>query len=283
MEIFEIFKTVLTDTICHSCDSPTYQEIKCIARKAIVNTYGESGTNVARFPGIGNIRIPFFSMGNVDSTNLFDLDELIIFAMYLKSKGVYKRCLDIGSNLGLHSIVMSKLGMKVTAYEPDPLHYGQLLDNLKINGSLDAVCPCPIAVSSNSGKAEFTRVLGNTTGSHLTGSKKGAYGALDFFEVNVSAINEILGDTDFIKLDAEGEERNILCSIPTEHWNRLDVIAEVGNTENAQCIYEYLSETGVNIFSQRKYWDQVKTPKDMPRSYRDGSIFITRKSSMPWF
>ena len=43
------------------------------------------------------------------------------------------------------------------------------------------------AVSSEKGSAEFTRVLGNTTGSHLTGSKENVYGDINKFTVLVEA------------------------------------------------------------------------------------------------
>ena len=42
--------------------------------------------------------------------------------------------IDIGANLGLHSIVMSKCGSAVDAYEPDPNHYDKLMRNLGLNG-----------------------------------------------------------------------------------------------------------------------------------------------------
>ena len=45
-------------------------------------------------------------MGNINSLNLFDLDELLIFTPKVISKG---QMLRLGANIGLHSLVMSKL------------------------------------------------------------------------------------------------------------------------------------------------------------------------------
>lgn len=283
MEIQDILQAINSDIECHSCTTPKYQRLKADARELAIRIFGESGPNCIESSNLGTIQLPYFSMGNIDSTNLFDLDELIIFCMYSKAKGSYLKSLDIGSNLGLHSIVMSNLGMKVTAFEPDPIHFDQLCKNLQRNHVHESVEPVLKAVSSKSGRAEFTRVVGNTTGSHISGAKKNVYGQLDRFEVEVISITEILDSIDFIKLDAEGEEKNILLALPSERWDSLDIIAEVGSIENSQEIFDRLTAQSVNIFAQKKFWKRVNSADEMPRSYRDGSVFISRKPDMPWF
>ena len=283
MEIQDILQAINSDIEYHSCTTPKYQRLKADARELAIRVFGESGPNCIDSPDLGTIQLPYFSMGSIDSTNLFDLDELIIFCMYSKSRHVYRKCLDIGSNLGLHSIIMANLGMKVTAYEPDPIHFDQLSKNIQTNNAHDSVKLVLKAVSSKSGRAEFTRVVGNTTGSHLSGAKKDVYGQLDKFEVDIISITEILDGIDFMKLDAEGEEKNILLAIPIERWDSLDIMAEVGSLENSRQIFDRLSEQGVNIFAQRKFWQRINSADEMPRSYRDGSVFISRKTEMPWF
>jgi len=283
MEIQDILQAINSDIECHSCTTPKYKRLKACARELAIRIFGESGPNCIDSSSFGAIRLPYFSMGSIDSTNLFDLDELIIFCIYSKAKGSYLKSLDIGSNLGLHSIVMSNLGMKVSAYEPDPIHFDQLRKNLQMNHAHESVEPVLKAVSSKSGRAEFTRVVGNTTGSHISGAKNNVYGQLDKFEVEVISITEIVDGIDFMKLDAEGEEKNILLAVPAERWDSLDIIAEVGNIENSQEIFDRLTEQSVNIFAQKKFWGRVNSADEMPRSYRDGSVFISRKQEMPWF
>ena len=68
----------------------------------------------------------FFKMGNIDSTNLFDIDELIIFAYYKKRLSKYKNISDIGANIGLHSVMLdmlSSIDSTIHSYEPDPVHF----------------------------------------------------------------------------------------------------------------------------------------------------------------
>jgi hypothetical protein len=65
-------------------------------------------------------------------------------------------------------------------------------------------------------------------------------------------------------------------------WKRIDAFVEVGTPENAEAIHGRFSKSGVNIFSQKNGWRMVKSPADMPASYKQGGIFISAKSSMPW-
>ena len=93
-------------------------------------------------------------------------------------------------------------------------------------------------------------MLGNTTGSHLSGAKQDVYGELETFEVEVASINAALENIDMMKLDAEVEEKNILMAIEKTHWESLDVIAEIGSVINSKQIFEYLRENQINIFAQ---------------------------------
>ena len=281
-QLGSIFSKIIERPEDHSCLSSRYSELKAAAKKQLTRLYGESSLQSALLPNIGVINLPYFSMGNVDSVNLFDLDELILFALYCQVKDRYKNALDIGANIGLHSIIMAKLGFNVTAFEPDPIHYEKLLANTILNGVNNSIIPVNAAVSKYSGVSEFTRVIGNTTGSHLTTAKVGAYGKLEKFEVNVVNINSYASETDFIKLDAEGEELNIIKGINPELWSNIDMVAELGSQRNALLALEYLESIDVNIYSQKNNWQRVSTPELMPTNYKEGSVFISRCHAIPW-
>jgi hypothetical protein len=57
---------------------------------------------------------------------------------------------------------------------------------------------------------------------------------------------------------------------------------EVGSIENALAIFEHMKALGVNMFSQKNNWTSVSALDDMPTSYKEGSLFISKKSEMPW-
>ncbi|HWJ36326.1 MAG TPA: FkbM family methyltransferase [Steroidobacteraceae bacterium] len=231
---------------------------------------------------LGEINLPYKTMGAVDTLDLFGLDELIIFAYYLKNKGVYKNALDIGANLGLHSIVLGKLGYSVAAYEPDPSHYSILKGNLELNGVAESVVATQAAISDSKGSLEFVRVLGNTTGSHLAGSKSSPYGALDRFPVDAIDIKSIIGPVGLAKIDAEGHEVVLLKAINWEQWSKVDAFVEIGTPANASEVFDYFAKSPINIFSQKTGWQKVVSVTGMPTSHREGSIFITGRPAMSW-
>ena len=166
------------------------------------------------------------------------------------------------------------------SFEPDPVHLTQLQSNLKLNQIETDLREA--AVSLEDGHAEFVRVMGNTTGSHLAGSKSDPYGDLDRFEVTVTAAAPHLAWADLAKIDIEGHEAKLITGLPSQTWLNTDALVEVGTFENAQAIYKYLIDTDVKMFSQKSGWSQVEGPADIPTSHREGSLFLTGKPIMPW-
>jgi FkbM family methyltransferase len=231
--------------------------------------------------GFGEIFFPYRKMGAIDTLDLFGLDELIIFSFYWINRKRYKNAADIGANLGLHSILMSRCGWQVNSYEPDPIHADLLRSNLKRN-NVKCVELFEAAVSDKPGVLEFIRVLGNTTGSHLAGAKTNPYGELERFPVKVLPIDSVMSTADFVKLDAEGQEKIIILATTTSHWKNTDMMVEVGSEENALAIYDHLTLLGVNLFSQKQGWKRVTSVDGMPKNYKEGSLFISSKSDMPW-
>ena len=239
---------------------------------------GGSGEEV--FGPFGALNFPYREMGAITSLQLFGLDELIIFAFYWANKLKYKKIADIGANIGLHSILMSKCNWVVNAYEPDPHHITVMKTNIEENQA-ENININQMAVSGFNGNAEFTRVLGNTTGSHLTGAKDKPYGDLEKFKVVVKDIQDIMPFSDLIKLDVEGEEANVITSTVSQNWNECDMMAEVGSESNAIAIFNHLSNLRINMFSQKIGWSKVKSLSQIPISYKEGSLFISKRESLP--
>jgi FkbM family methyltransferase len=264
----------------HSPTSELYSLLKQVARREVEGLF-RSDAAAHSFGPFGALKFPYVGMGAVDSLSLFDLDELILFSFYWRNRHRYRRALDVGANIGLHSIVMSRCGFEVRSYEPDPTHFGLLQRNLALNGCAH-VTPVNAAVSRQAGTLEFVRVLGNTTGSHLAGSKPSPYGELERFPVRVEAIQPLLERADLVKLDVEGHEAEILVGTRRQDWLETDGMVEIGSPANARAVFDHFRSAGVRMFAQKNDWRQVEDPSAMPTSYRDGSLFITCKAEMPW-
>ncbi len=276
-----LFLTLPSLSNQHAPGSKVYALLKQVARREIESLFYNQEPSTREFKPFGELLFPYHKMGVVDSLNLFDLDELIIFSFYWINSKRYRRVLDIGANIGLHSIILSRCNLEVRTYEPDPQHFEILQRNLSLNNCSN-VKTFNAAVSDRAGAMEFVRVLGNTTASHLAGSKSSPYGDLERFPVRVEAIEPLITWADLIKLDAEGHEKKILLATNRDHWLNTDALVEVGNKDNAASIYEYFNNLGIKLFSQKINWHRVLNMKDMPTSYREGTLFITCKEGMSW-
>jgi FkbM family methyltransferase len=265
----------------HAPESKVYNLLKQVARREVKMLFYTQDIQGRKFKPFGELVFPFHKMGAIDSLNLFDLDELIIFSFYWINRKKYRRVLDIGANIGLHSIILSKCGYEVRSYEPDPQHFEMLQRNLALNNCSN-VKALNAAVSSKTGKMEFVRVLNNTTASHLAGFKANPYGDLERFPVEVEAIEPLINWADLIKLDVEGHEKEILLATNRDHWLNTDALVEVENESNAASIYEYLTALGVRLFTQKTNWKLVCDVDDMPTSYHEGTLFVTSKNKMFW-
>ncbi len=230
----------------------------------------------------GSLVFPFLELGShVNTLNLFDLDELIILSFYWANRNEYHNVLDIGANVGLHSIVMHKAGFNVRAFEPDPHVFNLLKENLLLN-DCSSVEVHNVAVSDESTQKEFIRLQGNWTGSHLKGAKQNPYGPMDLFLVKAVSMKDLMAWPDLIKIDVEGHEKEILSGIQLSDWKRCDALLEIDNPHNAQWVFDYSVKFRLNLFAQKINWQKVERLEDMPTSYREGTLFISTKKVMPW-
>ena len=100
--------------------------------------------------------------------------------------------------------------------------------------------------------------------------------------MEITAAAPHLDWADLAKIDIEGHEAALITGLPPETWLDTDAVMEIGTSVNAAEIYEYLSGTDVQMFSQKRGWKRVEQFADMPTTHRDGSISLTGKPFMPW-
>ena len=96
------------------------------------------------------------------------------------------------------------------------------------------------------------------------------------------AFRDVMKENDLLKIDVEGHEAAILCTTNASDWENTDAIVEVGTSDNAEKIYQHLKSININLYSQANGWKEVRSQDQMPCSYKEGSLFISKKSSMPW-
>ena len=221
------------------------------------------------------INFPYFSFGNINSRHFFGLDELLIHDFYIRNKDKYKFVADIGCNCGLHSKILCELGYQVDSYEPDIKHIEMaksLLKGYKNNNFYSK------AVSNYSGKANFTRIINNSTGSYIN-DKKTSYGPTETYEVEVINSFDLSFKYDLIKMDIEGSEADVFKSFDKKVFDKTDFIAEVSTEETRLILWEFFNDLGIKVYSQKIGWKAIKDIKDLPTSHREGSIFISQNNT----
>jgi FkbM family methyltransferase len=280
--VLETFFSALPSVVEHHAhDTKLYALLKEVVQQEIQTLFQNNTGDYANFGPFGELNFPYHSMGDIDSLNLFEIDELILFGFYWANRNRYKNVLDIGANLGLHSILLSKCGFEVTSYEPDPTHFKILKENLSLNRA-DTVHPINKAVSLEDGEAEFVRVLGNTTGSHLSGAKQNPYGDLERFNVKLAGIRPLMKGIDFVKLDIEAHEKEVIVVTEYEDWKNTDGMLSVHDESNAKVLFDHFNDLGIKMFSQKVNWGLAKRLEDVPINHHEGTLFVTAKDIMPW-
>ena len=249
----------------------------------IEKLHGIGKSEVLTLGEVGNLNFPYFEMGSIDSVKLFGIDELILFSFYYANRNRYKKTLDLGANIGLHTLIMKKLGFQVVSYEPDSIHLAQIEKVMKLN-DLSTEGLTPKAISDKHGTKEYIRILGKTTGSHLLGSKEEVYGATEIVSVEVDDILEVLdeGKFDFVKMDVEGHEVVLLNRITAQSIATTDIMLEIGSEKNAKEIFTILTDKKIPAYAQKINWGRVEKLEDLPNHHTHGSLFLSMQGPPNW-
>ena len=222
---------------------------------------------------------PYMQMGIPSSLGLFAYHEHNIFLYYLNNLKHYnKKIADMGANIGLHSIILSKIGYKVDAYEPDKNHFKLLKKNLKDNKCRN-VKVFNKAIFDTKKNIEFVRVKGNTAANHIAGYKENLHGKVERFKVGTLDIKKIVNKYDLIKLDTEGSEGKIIERLNKKELEKVDIICEISGVKNAHKIFNHCKQKKINIFSQKIKWKKAIILKNLPIHHSEGLIMITAKKN----
>lgn len=165
-------------------------------------------------------------------------DELKIIQRFYNS-GTF---LDIGANIGNHSIFAAKVlkAPKVIAVEPFPSAYRILRCNIALNDLFSTIIHVPVALSSSDCLGSMTSLEGNLG---LTVLSEGVG------DIPVRKGDDIFADEDigFVKIDVEGAEMKVLEGmISTLERCRPPIMIEVDDI-NAQAFNAFCKEFDYRI------------------------------------
>ncbi len=150
------------------------------------------------------VRLGPFTVRVTDGPNAYMQykDEVVRRCYAFTSSSAAPVVIDGGANMGIFSLVTRRdhPGARITAFEPDPAIAALLRDNLDRNGARD-VTIVNAALGARSGEAAFS----------ADGQAGGALDAAGATRVRVERLsNWLADDVDFLKLNIEGAELDVL-------------------------------------------------------------------------
>jgi FkbM family methyltransferase len=136
--------------------------------------------------------------------------------------------LDIGANIGTHSVKMAKLSTRLLAFEPLRPSYTLLKENLRINGCSNAVV-YEYALSDAVYSTEYKSVESKNIGGSVLQDDHMTPG-IDSIDV-ITLDSLYLNQVDFMKIDVEGyEAKAIVGAIETIKHHRPTIVLECWDT-----------------------------------------------------
>jgi FkbM family methyltransferase len=125
---------------------------------------------------------------------------------------------DVGAHIGSFSILVARSAYKVLAFEPDPNNYQMLKKNMELN-RLENMSIFEMAVSSTSGYQDIFTCQGGSTADYSlykSGMMNIKMGRILAISIEDIIKRENLPQIDFLKLDCEGAEHDILRNMSVE-------------------------------------------------------------------
>ncbi len=144
--------------------------------------------------------------------------ELCLQNDYFKNYAVQPNdiAIDIGAHIGIVSVQMARAGARVFSYEPNPSLYGLLEKNIKEN-KVSRIYPARLAVAKEAGERDFWGQTMVYEASLHPETKQ--YTNETPIKVRTTTLEDIfkvhdLNHCDFLKMDCEGSEFEILLNAP---------------------------------------------------------------------
>jgi FkbM family methyltransferase len=172
--------------------------------------------------------------------------------------------IDVGANIGSHTILMSKLvgsNGKVYAFEPCKNHYEILFHNLMINNCFNTIiynCGCSDTNENMYISSEFLDVKQTKNFGAITLKKEFENG--DEIVQNNTIDSYNFSNIDVVKLDAEYMENKVLIGMKDTILKCKPIIIIEIHNEQLENITSILNSMDYSLNKIGNTWDYVATP-----------------------
>jgi|GEM_PF-315566 len=159
--------------------------------------------------------LPGFIEETIRDRRAWEPELARLLSRYMESGGIF---VDIGANIGYHTLYMATLGEAVhcVGFEPHPDIYRQLAENVELNG-FSNISVVDVAIGDKCGEITFYKQKTTSYNRGLSGTILASDGEDDFVcsEVLMKTMDEALTSaqkqqTRVIKIDTQGFEYEVL-------------------------------------------------------------------------
>ena len=226
--------------------------------RMVINRINHS---IARKNIITNPQLVIFSFDHIGlSLNIegrYENSPLYLVEEFIQQKlpnASNRTVLDIGANIGNHSIFFAKMFKKVYAFEPSPITYEVLKINSKFASETKNIEPLNFGLSDIDGSLQFLIDHSNIGGSAIVNNNETSENTI---EVNVKKLDGLTimkgEDIALIKIDVEGHELKVLTgAINVLSKNMPAILFEQQASEiidGSSGVVKYLEELGYGFFT----------------------------------
>lgn len=213
------------------------------------------------------------------SGDAYIVNEVWLYGVHDGLKRIMREAevgIDIGAHIGIFSVfaAMQNPFLKVYAYEPAPDNFNLLEENIRLNGLDGRIFPCAAAVV---GGAEKTRVLQYAVHAEGLCTVNPAYLAIikpiERYGLRDRAIVSLRVDAvrledifianriercDFLKMDCEGAEYEILCNAPAHILQKIKAMSvEYHYGYDIEALKKFLTEQGFTVSFPHRSLDVI--------------------------
>lgn len=156
---------------------------------------------------------------------------------------------DLGANVGFHTLMLAKQGARVVAFEPNPLAYSRLRYHVHLNKLGETVEVSPLGVGDE-GRCTL-HFNGLETGSTVIQRESWKQVDVDLIPLPKALLSLNVSTVDAIKVDVEGTEDRALIPFfdewPPRGWPKCIVLEDHLQKYWKQDVVGYLTNIGYRI------------------------------------
>ena len=187
--------------------------------------------------------------------------------------------IDIGANIGIYSLLLSKYSKRIYAFEPETENYSRLLKNVN-NGNTQNISIIQKAAYSESGKKKLF-INASDAGWHSLFLKTNVFQVVNTVTLDNFIKNKRLKNIGLIKIDVEGAELEVLKGLSNTLKKGPPILIEINRPRLIKSgfspidVFELLINNNYHAYVINKNGDLINLKKsEVVSIYNENVLFL---------